>query len=229
MLVNPPRTAGRVPTNEELVAAETARIRSEAAPLGVVAAVAPAPAIVAAPVPTDLAGVQAARKAAAARKRAAEVARSAAAEDPAVQLAEEQLALARERREAELEEHELEADRIYREACLRWGEDRVARIHTARGSIVMRPPAEIENDISGDQVVAHDRAREMAKSKEEAKIHERNANEAARAAIKALVLTSHEHLERVTRDHFLVWNTLALAKNALVDGKLRDLGKVGAH
>jgi hypothetical protein len=196
-----------------------------AAPTG---AAAPAAPLVHA-APQELGAVQAMRKAAADRRRAAELARAAAAEDPAVQLAEEQLALAREEREASLAEHELEADRLYREACLHYGEERVARVPTVRGSVVMRPASEIEADKTAKLCGAHRRAEAAAKTPAEAEIHARNAEEEARNGIRALVLTSREHLETTTREHFGLWNALARAKNALVDGEAREAGKGGAR
>ncbi|WP_234695577.1 hypothetical protein, partial [Escherichia coli] len=39
----------------------------------------------------------------------------------------------------ELAERERDADRIYREACATYGEERTARVRTIRGSVVLRP------------------------------------------------------------------------------------------
>ncbi|MCF1536065.1 hypothetical protein LRN78_25665, partial [Escherichia coli] len=63
----------------------------------------------------------------------------AAAAAPEAMIAAMRAEAAETRARRELAERERDADRIYREACATYGEERTARVRTIRGSVVLRP------------------------------------------------------------------------------------------
>jgi len=188
-----------------------------------------------APVPSDdavaaeMERVKAARQAAEARAQAAADKRAEAAQAPAALLEQEKIALADAERRAQLEEHEAKTDAIYRAACVQYGSDRVARIVTRVGSIVMRPQSEPERDAEEAAIAAFHRRAAEAKTPEEAAAFRRNAEEAARRDLRKTVLSDKDHFERVTATHHQLWGVIASAQNALVDGRILDEGKGGAR
>lgn len=72
--------------------------------------------------------------------------RVAAATAPEAVIAATLAAAAEKRTVREMAEREREADRVYAEACARYGEERTARIRTIRGSVILRPLTATEVD-----------------------------------------------------------------------------------
>lgn len=179
------------------------------------------------PVPgPGLAELEARIASAKARQVATEQAKKAAADDPAVKLAEAKLAAAREERAAELAEHELRTDAVYRDACLERGEERVARIVTRDGSIVIRAETELEHDRRVRLMGAHERAAESAPSADERARHAANVEEEARIGFSKLVLSDMAHFNRVTAKYQL-WGAVGRAVVMLSDGRVLAEGKGG--
>lgn len=186
----------------------------------------------AAPTPdaaAELAALKARREAAEARAAAAKKAREEASSSAAAQLEAEKIALADAERRALLEEHEAKTDVVYRAACLQYGSDRVARIVTRAGSIVMRPQTEREGDAARARMAAFERKMAEAKTPEERDGFQRNHEEAARLAIGDTILSDKAHFERAVGVHFGLWGTLGSAQAALIDGRVLDEGKGGAR
>ncbi len=185
--------------------------------------------IVSPPVSAELAAIRAARAAVVTRTATATAARAARAEDPAVQLAEEKLALAREKLAADLAEHELLADAVYLEACLAQGEDRIGRIATRYGSIVIRAQSQVEIDANEARAEAHRRAAKQAKTPAEVQLAEKNALSVLEMGFEAAVLTDKGHFQRVIAGSPAIWATLWRARNTLIDASVLAEGKAGAH
>jgi hypothetical protein len=181
---------------------------------------------VAAPDPAaELAAAQADLAAAKRRRAAADQARKDAAEDPAVVLAETKLAAAREKRLADLTEHELETDTIYRDACLARGEEMVARLHFDDGSVVLRCETGEESEKRYKDIAAHARAAEKATSAAERASCELNIEETAREAIRACVLSDVDHFEALVEKHTGAWSAFGKAREALASGRASIEGK----
>lgn len=181
------------------------------------------------PVSPELAAIRAARAQVQARTAAAETARAARAEDPAVQLAEEKLALAREKAAADLAEHELEADRLYLDACIAMGEDRVMRFRTRFGSIVFRAQSTQEMEAQEKRAAGHTAAERAAKTPAEAEVAHKNAVLAMELGFAGAVLTNKAHFERVTSQNIAIWPRLWAAQRQLIDASELAEGKVDAH
>jgi len=181
------------------------------------------------PISAELAAVRAARAQVAARKAAAEKAAAARAQDPAVLLAAEKLELAREQREADLAEHELAADKIYLDACVAQGEDRVARVRTRYGSIVFRAQLAAELEAAETRANAHKAAAKMAKTQAERDMHERNYMTALEMGFADSVLTDRKHFDRVIAQNTGLWKRLWAVRNTLIDASMVDEGKADAH
>lgn len=183
--------------------------------------------------PTDpaveLAALAAERKAVAARLDAVAAAKLAAAEDPAVKLEEAKLALAREKRAAELAEHELKTDGIYRRACIERGEDRVARLRTRAGSIVLRGETDDETDARYKAIAGHFRASEKASTTTERASHDLNAEETSRDALRECVLSDETHFEAAVERYSGLWAALAKCRDDLISGRVIDEGKDGGR
>lgn len=177
--------------------------------------------------PPDLQTIQDQILAATARRKAAEETRAAAAEDPAVQLAAAKLELAREQLAAEVAEHEVKADQIYREACGVHGFDGVIRVPTVLGSIVLRAQKEEEANVMLQSRDAHRRG--AGPTPAEKALAEKNADEAMNRGLRATALTDSGHFDKVVARYHGIWNDLWAARNRLIDGRVRDEGKGDAR
>lgn len=155
--------------------------------------------------------------------------RAKASGDVAAKLEGARLALARELREAELEEHELATDAVYRSACLDRGEEMVARIMTRDGSIVLRAESEPESDERQAAIAMHARAAERASGEAERKRHLENMEEEARMWLRKLVLSDLAHFNRVTAKYHALWASIERARADLVSGRVLAEGKGGAR
>lgn len=178
-------------------------------------------------VAAELQAMREAREKAEARTAAALAAQAAATDDPAVALAEEKIAFARAKREADAAEHELACDAVYREACLKHGDDRVMRVRTRYGSIVLRAQTELEGDAAearSGAFVAPQNASAAEKMKAQ---NDRSA--ALQLGLQGTVLSDLEHFKRVTTDNWMLWKVLWAARNTLVDARETGEGKGGAH
>jgi hypothetical protein len=172
-----------------------------------------------------LAELAAARK----RRAEAEAARTAAAEDPAIVLVETKLAAARELRAAKLAEHELATDVIYRDACLARGDEMVARLYFDAGSVVMRAETAEEGEKRDRDIAAHQRAADKATDATTRASCLHNAEETAREAIRACILSDMDHFETLTEKHPAAWGELGRCRNALVSGRAGIEGKGGGR
>lgn len=171
----------------------------------------------------ELAALEEQRKAAVARREAADKARQDAADSPEAKLAEARLALAREKRAADLAEHEAKADAVYRKACAERGEEQVMRILTREGSIVIRAQTEMEEDAAEDRAKAH-----LAAPGDKA-LASRNADTARQLGFRDTVLTDLGHFDRIVARHHRLWPVLWGARNALVDARIIAEGKDGGR
>lgn len=178
------------------------------------------------PISPELAAVRQAALEVAARRATARGARAAAAAAPAATLAEEKIALARDIAAAEVEQHDFAMDAVYREACGRLGFDAVARIPTARGSIILRVQSEEEADVMHSMAEAHERGAEKTAAGQA--LGKKNAVESRNRSLRACVLSPLEHFDATMKRYHMLWGSIWQARNALVDGRVLAEGKDGA-
>ncbi len=176
-------------------------------------------------VEAQLAELRARREAAEGRLAVAVADRAAAAETPQAKLEAEKIALAVAERAAKVAEHEIGADRLYREACAKSGDDQVVRVPTPNGSIILRAQTEMEADVESERLDAFFVRAKQAKTPQEAQALREQAEQAARIELTKLVLTPAAHFEATMRVHYRLWGRLTDAKKALSDGRMLAEGK----
>lgn len=183
------------------------------------------------PVARELAAIEEARKAVAARTAAAVSAREAAANDPAVKLADARSALAREKEAADVAEHEVKMDAVYREAVARYGWDGVMRIATRAGSLLLRVQSEAEADIMIQRRDGHRRG--MGPTPAEQALAEANADRVMWEGLRMTALhppgptgqADTTHFDRTVERYHGVKGDCWVARNQLISGRVLAEGK----
>jgi len=164
-----------------------------------------------------LQALQEAKLAADARKAAALAKAAEAAASPEAIVAQATRELDAAERDAAAAERQLVDDAAYTAACAKHGgEDRVARVRTQMGAILIRPmePAEVDNATKRESAQKDDLAKELV----------------ARDEIRKLVIhPSQERFAQIVQTYPLLWNTLGRARDALIKGLEEQAGKDGAR
>ncbi len=142
---------------------------------------------------------------------AMEAERAEAAAKPEAMIAAVRAEAAAKRAAREMAEREREADRVYAEACAKYGEERTARVRTIRGSVVMRP-------MTMDEVDAATLRADSLKKMDLVKL--------GRAQIRALLLyPAAETLKEWTDAFPGLWGDLYAARDAIAAGVREDAEK----
>lgn len=145
----------------------------------------------------------------------AEARREAERLAPANQIAEKKAELAAKKKAAELAAKELEADKVYRKAIVDFGgKDRVARIRTEMGSVILRPSTIAEFDELGMTLTSLNDPLERSK--------------VVRESLAGVVIyPSQEVFKELTEKYPGTWQHLLPARDDIADGLRETSEKKG--